>query len=177
MPEIPKLHPRSLSFILVCLVGVTTMALLGLLPNHLELKELDEEVAQLKAEIQRQEALAPVVKKLVKKAKPMPLEGLIKPPEREAVGSTISDLNAQLADLAAQHELTLVMAAPDERSLADTSGHLVLNLRVSGDFFHFRGFLMALAQQANLTRMETLHIETLNDRRELSTRLVFLQAV
>ena len=107
----------------------------------------------------------------------MPLEGLIKPPEREAVGSTISDLNAQLADLAAQHELTLVMAAPDERSLADTSGHLVINLRVSGDFFRFRQFLMALVQQANLTRMETLHIETLNDRRELSTRLVFLQAV
>jgi Tfp pilus assembly protein PilO len=143
----------------------------------LELKELGEEVQQLKAEIQRQEILSPVIKKLVQKAKPVQFEGLKKPPVRSAAKETMADLSAKLADLAAQHELTLEMAAPDERSLADTSGHLVINLRVSGDFFRFRDFLMALVQQANLARMETLHIETLNDRRELSTRLVFLQAV
>lgn len=177
MPEIPKLHPRSISFIFICLVGVTAMALLGLLPNYFELKELGEEAQRLKGEIQRQESLAPVIKKLVQKAKPMRFEGLQRPPDREAANSTLSDLNAHLADLAAQHGLTLEMAAPDERSLADTSEHLVINLRVSGDFFRFRQFLMALVQQANLNRMETLHIETLNDRRELSTRLVFLQAV
>jgi Tfp pilus assembly protein PilO len=177
MPELPKLHPRSISFIFICLVGVTAMALLGLLPNHLELKELGEEAQLLKAEIQRQESLAPVIRKLVQKAKPIRFEGLQMPPDREAADGTLSDLNTHLADLAAQHGLTLEMAAPDERSLADTSGHLVINLRVSGDFFHFRQFLMALVQQGNLARMETLHIETLNDRRELSTRLVFLQAV
>ena len=37
MAEIPKLHPRSITFIFICLVGVTAMALLGLLPNHLTL--------------------------------------------------------------------------------------------------------------------------------------------
>jgi Tfp pilus assembly protein PilO len=177
MPEIPKLHPRSISFIFICLVGVTAMALLGLLPNHMELKELQAEAQRLRSEIQSQQALAPVVKKLVQKARPMSFEGLKKPPVREATNASMSNLSAQLADLAAQHDLTLEMAAPDERSLADTNGHLVLNLRVSGDFFNFRGFLMDLVQQANLARMETLHIETLNDRRELSTRLVFLQAV
>jgi Tfp pilus assembly protein PilO len=177
MPEIPKLHPRSISFIFICLVGVTAMALLGLLPNHMELKELQAEAQRLRSEIQIQEALAPVVKKLVQKVKPMALEGLQKPPVREATVASMSNLSTQLADLAAQHDLTLEMAAPDERSLADTTGHLVLNLRVSGDFFHFRDFLMDLVQQANLARMETLHIETLNDRRELSSILVFLQAV
>jgi Tfp pilus assembly protein PilO len=177
MPEFPKLHPRSLTFIVICLVGVTAMALFGLLPNHLELNDLGEEAQQLKREIQRQEILSPVIKKLVQKVKPMQFEGLAKPPVRSAVEGTMADLNAKLADLAVQHGLTLEMAAPDERSLADTGGHLVINLRVSGDFFRFRGFLMALVQQANLARMETLHIETLNDRRELSTRLVFLQGV
>lgn len=86
-------------------------------------------------------------------------------------------LSTRLAEMAAEHGLTLEMATPDERSLSDADGHLIVNLKVSGDFFRFRGFLMALVQQSNLARMETLHIETLNDRRELSTRLVFLQAV
>jgi Tfp pilus assembly protein PilO len=177
MAEIPKLHPRSLVFICICLVGVTAMALLGLLPNHLELQELREEAQRLQAEIKRQEVLAPVVKRLVQKAKPMDLQGLQPPPPQETASVSMAALSTRLADMAARHGLTLEMAAPDERSLIDTDGHLVLNLRVSGDFFRFRSFLMALVQQANLARMETLHIETLNDRRELSTRLVFLQAV
>jgi Tfp pilus assembly protein PilO len=176
MAEIPKLHPRSITFIFICIVGVTAMALLGLLPNHLELQDLRAEADQLRAEIERQEMLAPVVKKLVQKAKPLDLQGLETPPVRTPSDETIGELNARLADMAAQHGLTLEMAAPDERSLADTNGHLVLNLRVSGDFFLFRGFLLTLARQPELARMETLHIETLNDRRELSTRLVFLQA-
>jgi hypothetical protein len=175
MAEIPKLHPRSITFIFICIVGVTAMVLLGLLPNHLELKELREEADQLRIEIKRQELLSPVVKKLVQKAKPLELHGLTPPPERQASSETITDLSTRLADLAAQQGLTLVMAAPDERSLVDTDGHLVLNLRVSGDFFLFRDFLLALARQPDLARMETLQIETLDDRRELSTRLVFLQ--
>jgi Tfp pilus assembly protein PilO len=176
MADIPKLHPRSLTFIFICLVGVTAMALLGLLPNHLALQDLREEASQMKEEIQRQEALAPVIKKLVQKAKPLDLLGLQQPPARVATDNTMAELSTQLADMAAQHGLTLEMAAPDERSLSDTSGHLVLNLRVSGDFFRFRGFLLALVKLPALANMDTLHIETLNDRRELSTRLVFLQA-
>ena len=176
MAGIPKLHPRSITFIFICLVGVTAMALLGLLPNHLELQELREEANQLEMEIQRQEALSPLVKKLVQKVKPMALQGLEQPPPREASEGSMAALSTQLADLAAEHGLTLEMAVPDERSLVDTDGHLVINLRLSGDFFRFREFLMSLVQQANLARMETLRIETLNDRRELSTRLVFLQA-
>lgn len=176
MADIPKLHPRSMTFIFICLVGVTAMALLGLLPNHLTLQDLREEAGQLKEEIQRQEALAPVIKKLVQKARPLDLLGLQQPPARVATGNTMAELSSQLADMAAQHGLTLEMAAPDERSLADISGHLVVNLRVSGDFFRFRGFLLALVKLPALANMDTLHIETLNDRRELSTRLVFLQA-
>lgn len=176
MADIPTLHPRSITFIFICIVGVTGMALLGLLPNHLALQDLRLEAAELKNEIQRQEALAPVIKKLVQKARPLDLMGLQQPPERASVGETMGDFSIQLADMAAQHGLTLEMAAPDERSLVDTNGHLVINLRVSGDFFRFRGFLLALAQLPALAHMDTVHIETLNDRRELSTRLVFLQA-
>jgi len=176
MSDIPKLHPRSITFISICIVGVTAMALLGLLPNHLALQDLRQEAGELKDEIQRQEALAPVIKKLVQKAKPLDLMGLQQPPARAVTGSTMTELSTQLADMSVQHGLTLEMAAPDERSLSDTTGHLVLNLRVSGDFFRFRGFLLALAKMPALAHMETVHIETLNDRRELSTRLVFLQA-
>jgi Tfp pilus assembly protein PilO len=177
MAESPKLHPRSMIFIVLCLVGVTAMALFGLLPNHLALKDLHEEAGELRDEIQRQEALSPVIKKLVQKAKPLDLLGLQQPPARVATTSTLAEISTQLSDMAAEHGLTLEMAAPDERSLADTNGHLVLNLRVSGDFFRFRGFLLALANLPALANMESVHIETLNDRRELSTRLVFLQAV
>lgn len=176
MADIPTLHPRSITFIFICVVGVTAMALLGLLPNYLALQDLRQEAAELKNEIQRQEALGPVVKKLVQKAKPLDLMGLQQPPARAAAGGGMDALSIQLADMASQHGLTLEMAAPDERSLMDTNGDLVLNLRVSGDFFRFRGFLLALAQMPALAHMETMHIETLNDRRELSTRLVFLQA-
>lgn len=176
MADSPILHPRSITFIFICLVGVTAMALLGLLPNHLALKDLREEAAQLKDEIQRQETLAPVVKKLVQKAKPIDLMGLQQPPARAATESTMAELSSNLSEMAAQNGLTLEMAAPDERSLADTSGHLVINLRVSGDYFRFRGFLLDLAMLPALAHMDTVHIETLNDRRELSTRLVFLQA-
>ena len=175
MAEIPKLHPRSMVFICICLAGVAAMALLGLLPNHLETMDLREEATALQEEIKRQELLAPVVKRLVQKAKPLDLQGLQPPPDQKPASVSMAGISTQLADMAAQHGLTLEMAAPDERSLADTAGHLVVNLRVSGDFFRFRGFLMALVQQAHLVRMETLRIETLNDRRELSTRLVFSQ--
>jgi Tfp pilus assembly protein PilO len=176
MAEIPKLHPRSITFICICFIGVTAMALLGLLPNHLALQDLREEADELKVELKRQETLSPVLKKLVQKAKPLDMHGLRPPPTRAPSTDTIGEFSARLADSAAEHGLTLEMAAPDERSLADTDGHLVLNLRVSGDFFLFRGFLLALAGQPELARMETLHIETLNDRREMSTRLVLLQA-
>jgi Tfp pilus assembly protein PilO len=172
---LPELHPRSITFLISCAVGVLAIGLLGLYPNHLALKEMDSEIETLDLRIQEQQTLSPVLKKLIVKAKPANTMGLTTPLKQTAIRMGVDEITKLLNELADRSQLEIEQVTPDESSLAQESRYLIMNLAAKGDYFNFRNLLIELGKLPFLNDINNFEIIVGNNVKQLKLKLVFLQ--
>ena len=148
---------------------------LVILPSHKASAELDKEIEQLNSRIERQRILKPVFESLFERSKTKSSIKLPTTPKTKLARDEIPKLIGHFQELAQRHNLKLQEISPDVNSLKDGSGHLLMNLILTGEFLNFRGFLVDVGALPALEHVEELDISSVKTTRELYLKLWMAQ--
>jgi Tfp pilus assembly protein PilO len=170
-----KLTPQSLVLLLLCGAGIVAFIFLVILPSQKASAELDNEIEQLNTRIERQKILKPVFVSLFEKSKAKKSIKLPTAQKAKLARDEIPKLINHFQELAQRHHLKLQEISPDVNSLKDGSGHLLMNLSLTGEFLNFRGFLLDVGALPALEHAEELKISSVNTTRELQLKLWMAQ--
>jgi len=170
-----KLPPQSLILFLLCGAGIVAFIFLLILPSHMASAELDREIKEISSRIEQQRILKPVFESLFKKSKAETTMKLPTTPKAKLARDEIPMLINHFKDLAQRHHLQLQEISPDVNSLKDGSGHLLMNLRLTGEFLYFRDFLVDVGALPSLEHVEELKIRSVQTTRELRLKLWMAQ--
>ena len=166
-------NPLTQSFVIlvICSVGILAFLWLIILPSRETSASLDQEIEQLKIRIEEQRILTPVFHSLLNRAK---MEGPKSLPSPEKSKLTHGDMNAistVFKDFAGRHDLKLEDITTDDSSLMQESEYLQMRLRLSGDFFKIREFLIDLGSIPSLEHIEEIHIKPTKTAKELRLKI------
>jgi hypothetical protein len=166
---------QSLFIFVVCAVGILAFFLLIILPSQETSAELDQDIDRLNARIEEQRILTPVFHSLLKRANK---EGPSELPSPEKAKLTHGDMNAistVFQDIAGRHNLKLEEITTDVRSLIQESGYLLMRLRLSGDFFNIREFLIDIGSIPSLEHIEEINIRSTKISKEFRLKIWLAQ--
>ena len=167
--------PLAQSFVIlvICAVGILAFFVLIILPSKTTSADLDQEIESLTVRIEEQRILTPVFHSLLKRAKvPPPGDGDLPSPEKSKL--THADMIAiptVIRDFAGRRNLKLEEITTDDSSLMQESGYLLMWLRLSGDFFKIREFLIDLGSIPSLEHIEEINIRSAKTTKELRLKI------
>lgn len=165
-----KVHSSSLLYIAICLIGIGVFCIVGIYPNLGTMKELDNEFVELTTTVQEQEQLFPVYRRLIKELQ-APQPELTMPVEIKLPQEDIGSLASRFMNLAKKNNLSFDSAAPDPASYLEESVYLTMNIRLHGDFFNFRPFLLDVCQLPYLSTIDEVSIKPYQDQKELKLKI------
>ena len=173
MPDKISSNPlaQSLVILVICAVGILAFFLLIILPSQKTGADLDREIEKLTVRIEEQRILTPVFHSLLQRAK---MKGPSELPSPEKSKLTHGDMNAiskVFQDFAGRHNLKLEEITTDDSSLMQESGYLFMRLRLSGDFFKIRKFLIDLGAIPSLEHIEEINIRSTKTSKELRLKI------
>jgi Tfp pilus assembly protein PilO len=166
---------QNLVIFVVCAIGLVAFWVLIILPSQRTEKELDQEIDKLNGRIEEQRILTPVFHSLLERAK---MKGSSELPAPEKSKLTYGDMNTiskEFQDIARRNNLKLDEITTDVNSLMQESGYLVMQLRLSGDFFDFRKFLVDIGSIPSLEHREESKIQPGKASKELSLKIWLAQ--
>ncbi len=166
---------QSMLILIVCVVGILAFMLLIILPSEKSSKELDLEISKLNARMEEQRILTPVFHSLLKRSKIAPPSDLPVPERTKLTYGSINTISNVFQDIAARHNLKLEEIKTDVGSMVQDTGYLSMQLRLSGDFYKFREFLVDLGSIPSLEHIEEINIRPLESIRELDIKLWMAQ--
>ena len=177
MPDKISSSPLAQSFVILvlCAVGILAFFLLIILPSKKTAAELDREIEKLTVRIEEQRILAPVFHSLLQRAK---MKGPSELPSPEKSKLTRGDMNAistVFQDIAGKHNLKFEEITADVSSLAQETGYLLMRLRLSGDFFNIREFLIDMGSIPSLEHVEEINIKSTKNSKELRLKIWLAQ--
>lgn len=161
--------------LVVCVVGILAFILLIILPSEKSSKELDQEISKLNARMEEQRILTPVFHSLLKRSKMAPPSDLPVPERKKLTYGSINTISNVFQDIAARHNLKLEEIKTDVGSMVQDTGYLSMQLRLNGDFYKFRDFLVDLGSIPSLEHIEEINIRPLKSTRELDIKLWMAQ--
>jgi Tfp pilus assembly protein PilO len=170
--KIPK-NPLSQSVLIfvICVVGVMTFLLLIILPSQKTSAQLDREIDTLNVRIEEQRILTPVFHSLLKRAKTAPPSALPSPEKTKLTHGDMNSISKEFQDIAMRHNLKLEEVKTDVSSMMEDTGYLMMRLRLTGDFYKFRDFLVDLGSIPSLEHIEEINIRPVKTARELQIKL------
>jgi Tfp pilus assembly protein PilO len=166
---------QSVLILIVCLVGILAFMLLIILPSDKSAKELDQEIAKLNARMEEQRILTPVFHSLLKRSKMAPPSNLPVPERTKLTHGSIQTISDVFQDIAVRHNLKLEEIKTDVGSMVQNTGYLSMQLRLSGDFYKFREFLVDMGSIPSLEHIEEINIQPLKATRVLDIKLWMAQ--
>ena len=166
---------QSLLILVVCTVGILAFFLLIILPSQKAADELDQDIAKLNARIEEQRILTPVFHSLLKRSKMAPPSGLPTPEKTKLTYGDINTISSLFQDIAARHSLILEDIKTDVSSMVQDTGYLSMQLRLKGNFYKFREFLVDLGSIPSLEHIEEINIRPQKTSRELEIKLWLAQ--
>jgi hypothetical protein len=170
--KIPK-NPlsQSVTVFLICVVGVLAFFLLIILPSQKNSAELDREIDKLNVRIEEQRILTPVFHSLLKRAKTGSPSVLPSPEKTKLTHGDMNSISKVFKDIAMRHNLILEEVKTDVSSMMEDSGYLMMRLRLSGNFYKFRDFLVDLGSIPSLEHIEEITIRPMKTTREFQIKL------
>jgi DNA-binding CsgD family transcriptional regulator len=162
---------QSLLIFLICAVGIAAFLLLIVLPSQKTSAEMDQEIDILQARIEEQRILTPVFHSLLKRAKTAPPSALPSPKKTKLTHRDMNTISKVFQDIAVRHNLNLEEVKTDVSSMMQDSGYLMMRLRLSGNFYKFREFLVDLESVPSLEHIEEINIRPVKTDRELEIKL------
>ena len=166
---------QSLMILIICIVGILTFILLIILPSDKAADELDKEIKILNTRIEEQRILTPVFHSLIKRSKMEPPSGLPVPEKSKLTHGDVNTISNVFQEIAARHSLTLEDVKTDVSSMVEEDGYLSMQIRLNGDFYKFREFLVDLGSIPSLEHIEEINIRPQKETRELEIKLWLAQ--
>ena len=166
---------QSLLIFLVCAVGVLAFFLLIILPSQKTSAELDQDIAKLNARIEEQRILTPLFHTLLQRAKNEGPPDLPDPKKTKLTQGGYEQISRRFQDIARKYNLKLEEITTDVRSMVQESGYLLMRLRLSGDFFNIRKFLVELGSIPSLEHVEEINIRSAKTSKELRLKIWLAQ--
>jgi Tfp pilus assembly protein PilO len=162
---------QSLLVLVICVVGVLAFTLLIILPSQKSSAELDREIDKLNVRIEEQRILTPVFHGLLKRAKTASPSMLPSPEKNKLTVGDMNSISKEFQDMAMRHNLNLKEIKTDVSSMMEDSRYLLVRLRLSGNFYKFRDFLVDLGSIPSLEHIEEINIRSVKTARELQIKL------
>lgn len=162
---------QSLVILVICAVGILAFFLLIILPSQKTSADLDQEIEKLTVRIEEQRILTPVFHSLLKRAKTESPSMLPSPEKTKLTHGDMNSISKVFQDIAIRHNLTLEEVKTDVSSMMEDSGYLMMRLRLSGNFYKFRDFLVDLGSIPSLEHIEEINIRPVKTARELQIKL------
>lgn len=162
---------QSFAIVVICAVGILVFFWLIILPSKKTSAALDQEIEKLNVRIEEQRILTPVFHSLLNRVK---MEGPSELPSPEKSKLPHGDVNAiprLFQDFAGRHHLKLEEITTDDSSLMQESEYLLMRLRLSGDFFEIRKFLLDLGSIPSLEHIEEISIRSTKTAKELRLKI------
>ena len=162
---------QSLLVLVICVVGVLAFLLLIILPSQKNSAQLDREIDKLNVRIEEQRILTPVFHSLLKRAKTESPSMLPAPEKTKLTHGDMNSISKVFQDIAMRHNLKLEEVKTDVSSMMEDSGYLMMRLRLSGNFYKVRDFLVDLGSIPSLEHIEEINIRPVKTARELQIKL------
>lgn len=170
-----KIHPSNITYLGICLLGAVAFFLVGIYPNFKALEDMDEEIADLQTQVQSQELLFPIYKRLIKEALQKVPTSLTVPKKNKISPSDLSQVNEMFNKLAMESNVTFSSAIPDASNYLEDRGSLSIKVDFVGDFFNLRQLLLKICQLPYLDSIDQMRIDTLQQRKRMSFILKIAQ--
>ena len=119
--KLPKLHGKSIRYLVICAIGVLIFVSLGIYPRQNSIGELDTRIQRLKNQIETQKVLRPIFKILLKKAKFKDPADLPLPKQQKLDRAKVVVVSDTFRGIARMSNLQPVDIAPDLKNLAKRS--------------------------------------------------------
>ena len=142
-----------------------------ILPSKKNSADLDRDIESLTVRIEEQRILTPVFHSLLKRAKMEGPSGLPSPKKSKLTHGDMNAISKVFQDFAGRHSLKLEEITTDDSSLTQESGYLLMRLRLSGDFFKIRKFLIDLGAIPSLEHIEEINIRSLKTSKEIRLKI------
>jgi hypothetical protein len=165
--------PLAQSFVIlvICAVGILAFFVLIILPSKTTSADLDRDIESLTVRIEEQRILTPVFHSLLKRAKMEGPSGLPSPHKSKLTHGDMNAISTVFQDFAGRRNLKLEEITTDDSSLTQESGYLLMRLRLSGDFFKIREFLIDIGSIPSLEHIEEINIRSTKTSKELRLKI------
>ena len=165
--------PLAQSFVIlvICAVGILAFFVLIILPSKTTSADLDRDIESLTVRIEEQRILTPVFHSLLKRAKIDDRSGLPSPKKSKLTHGDMNAISTVFQDFAGRRNLKLEEITTDDSSLTQESGYLLMRLRLSGDFFKIREFLIDIGSIPSLEHIEEINIRSTKTSKELRLKI------
>lgn len=176
MKKILSLLPtQSLINILLCGVAVILFIFFIIIPNQHIAVELEQEIEKLNDRIEQQRILRPVFDSLLERAKREYSTDLPAIKMEALDRGDVNTISKVLQDMAGRNGLEIEDISTDAKDIVNDSGHLLMQVHVSGDFMNFRGFLMDMGTIPALEQIEEIIIRAIEGNREYKLKIWLAQ--
>ncbi|WP_243439354.1 type 4a pilus biogenesis protein PilO [Fundidesulfovibrio soli] len=166
-----NLPPKTALYLLIGTGVLLLFILLGIVPMHNKLQELDTQMQQTRFRIDEQGALHPIYVKMLEIAK---ANGATAPklPDKQGLGQkAVSELTDTLAQIIVKTGLEVQTVTPDPASLGKGSKFLAVNIHVRGSMDKIRDFLGELAMLPSYQNLESLKLQPGSGARDCTIRI------
>jgi Tfp pilus assembly protein PilO len=155
-----KIPPRSILYIIACVVVLTVFIYLVLAPRQKTIAELDKDITNIDNRIKQQEAFYPVYEGYKKQIELGSKRILPLPHKEGLLWDRAEGISIMFREAAMNSGLEMISAVPEVDSLADNRGILALRLNLKGDFLDLRKFLSELGTMPYLEGIEEIAIQS-----------------
>jgi len=166
---------QSLLLLCTCVAGIALFVFLLILPRQQMAADLDKNIEELEKKIGEQRTLTPVFHNILAMAKNKKKSQLPITTKGKLARGEMAGIFDDIKSKAGAYNLKLEEITPDVNSLQESSGHMLIHLVVTGDFFKFREFLIDLGTIPSLVHIEEMRILAIEESREIKLKIWLAQ--
>jgi len=165
---IPK---RNIISSLICLLIVLIIVCVGIIPQQLSVKNLDQKIKDIQFQIDEQKNLYPIYQVLHKGIQTKDKRKLPSPVKSPLLRTQLDMISTTIKEIARKANLDTILASPDVNSIGYELKFLPVNIVLRGDYFSFRKFLVGLGELPYIERIEEIQIRQNEDTMEFKMKI------
>ena len=169
--DISRQTSQTITAGIICALGLAIFGFLILYQNASTIKDMDGDINKLSAQIEEHRTLLPLFKTLlgeIRKDKPSALSF---PEQTKLSRDDMEKAMSLIKTIAASHQLKIKAIEPEIDSVAGTSGHLIMNITMDGNFLNLRGMLIQFGQIPWFETIERLQVNSGDNIKEIKLKI------
>ena len=160
--------------VILCALGLLAFLILVTYPNYRETKDYDRQISALNEEIALRQALAPIYRELVDRARTAPSLQL-KAPEKTSLDMENTGRLAQIfQNIANTAGLSLESVTPDAQTFDQGSRLLMVEVIFRGEFLNVQPLINTIVEQSFVDRIHTIQVRCAEENKWINLSVSLL---